>query len=251
MDELTALIIAQNEEEDLPRCLDSLKPLECRILVIDGGSSDQTRAVADQSGAQVLLRPFDDFTSQRSFALSQVETPWVLQIDCDERLSPELAAEIKSLIEKDSADAALLPFQIEFMNQRMRFSGLGGEKHLRLFKKEKIRVLQDRSVHEGYAVADSSRLVTLRGKVLHRPYKNLGEYMVKCELYTDLAAKDFVQRGRTLSLRHRFIPAWEFFSRYILRLGILDGVPGLTWALLSAYHKKVRYFKVRQLLNAR
>lgn len=245
---LTTIILATNEEEDLPGCLESLKSLNCRIIVIDGGSADQTPCLARNGGAEVHVRPFDNFTEQRRHALSLVQTPWALMLDADERLSPDLAQEIKEAVQKDEADAYELPFEIQFMRRHMRFSGLGKEKHMRLFKTQMVELKQGLGVHEIFVVG-SKRIGRLKNPVRHRPYKNLAEYLSKCNLYTDLATQDFLKNGKKLSWRHGWIPAWEFFRVYFLRLGILDGVPGLAWALLSAYHRRVRYDKIANLLK--
>ena len=180
-----------------------------------------------------------------------VTTPWVLQIDADERLTPTLASGITAALASDTADAYMIGFAVEFMGRVMRFSGLNHERHLRLFKNDAVTFHQDKSVHESFTLAGASRLGSLPGKMFHRPYADLPEYLRKCELYTDLAAKDFVSKGKRLSWRHDYLAAWEMFRCLFLRLGVLDGLPGFFWALLSAYHKQVRIYKIRRLLTQR
>ncbi|MBI2069228.1 MAG: glycosyltransferase family 2 protein [Elusimicrobia bacterium] len=245
---LTVIIIAGNEEEDLPACLRSIEPLGCRVALIDGGSQDATARIARQAGADVVNRPFDNFPNQRSFAYEQATTPWILQIDADERLTGELCREITQTLERPAFDAYRLPFRVSFMGREMRFSGLGRQQVLRLFKKEAAQFQKTRHVHESLDIPEH-KIGVLTKHVRHRPYKDLAEYLAKCEWYTDLAAKDFVAAGKKLSWRHHLIPAWEFLHCYVLRLGFLDGFPGFAWAFLSAYHKRVRYAKVRQLLS--
>lgn len=244
------VIIATNEERDLPACLDSVRSLRCPILLVDGGSRDGTRDIARKAGARVLERPFDDFARQRRYALERASTPWILQLDADERVSPGLAREIARVMGAKTPryGAYRIPFQVSFMGRRMRFSGLGTQKVLRLFRKDAVELRGDRSVHEAYRVT-APRIGDLRHPIFHHPYADLAEYAAKCELYTDLAARDFAANGGKLSWRHDWIPAWEFFQRFILRLGFLDGFPGLLWAVLSAYHSKVRYGKIRRLLK--
>lgn len=245
------MIVAVNEERDLPACLDSVRALRCPILLVDGGSRDATRDIARKAGARVLERPFDDFAKQRLYALEQTSTPWILQLDADERVGPDLAREIVRVMDEKtpaSFDAYRIPFQVSFMGRRMRFTGLGNQKVLRLFRKDAVELCLGRSVHEAYRVR-TSRIGSLQHPIFHHPYADLGEYAAKCKLYTDLAARDFIAGGGRLSWRHDWIPAWEFFQRFILRLGFLDGFPGLLWAVLSAYHSKVRYGKIQRLLN--
>jgi len=165
-------------------------------------------------------------------------------LDADERLSGPLASEVREAVQLNSFEAFEIPFQTEFMGRLMRFSGLGGEKHPRFFRKEAVAWTSGRSVHEKLAI-HSGRLGRLRGAILHRPYRDLREYLEKAERYTDLAARDFAANGRTLSWRHEWIPAYEFVRSYFLNLGFLDGLPGLVWAALSAYHRRLRFFKIR------
>ncbi|MBI4063652.1 MAG: glycosyltransferase family 2 protein [Elusimicrobia bacterium] len=260
---LTIIVLATNEEEDLPGCLESAKPLNGEIILVDGGSKDQTKEVAQRFGARVFERPFDNFTNQHAHSLTLANTAWILNLDADERLTLELCKEILQVITSEPLTlpsppggegknggnfaAYRIPFKNYFMNHWMRFSGLGGEKILRLFQRGAARYRDDQSVHESLVI--DGPVGSLKNPILHRPYKNLAEYMQKLETYTDLAAKDFAAQGKQLSWRHNFIPAWEFFHCYFLRLGFLDGFPGLIWAALSAYHRKVRYAKIKQTIS--
>lgn len=245
---ITVLILASNEEEDLPAAIASVKEVAQEILVVDGGSKDSTKETARRLGAKVVERPFDNFTNQRDFGMSQASEPWILSLDADERLSAQAAKEIPQVIQSQEYAGYEIPFETEFMGRVMRFSGLSGEKHLRLLRKSAARMKPGLQVHERFEVEGKTRL--LSGVIRHRPYKNLSEYLAKCELYTDLAAQDFVRKGKRLSWRHSLIPCYEFFRCYFLRLGILDGYPGLIWSALGAYHRYLRYAKARRLLAA-
>ncbi|MFC1521504.1 glycosyltransferase family 2 protein [Elusimicrobiota bacterium] len=247
---LTVVVIATNEEKDIGQCLRSVKPLGCRILVVDGGSTDSTIRIAEDLGAEIAHRKFDDFLSQRRYALDLVKTEWVLSLDADEHIDTELNAQILSSIEKNSKSGFWIRFEILFMGRKMRFCGLGKEKHMRLFRKDAIRLVQLKRVHEAYKVEGAKSLIKT-GVIFHKPYENLSDYLTKCELYTDLAAEDFVKQGKKLNVRHHFIGPYEFFRRYLLQLGFLDAFPGFAWAALSAYHRTVRYSKIRRLLQNR
>lgn len=242
---LSVFILASDEALDLPSCVESVKAIADEIVVIDGGSKDETVHLAKSLGAKVFERSFDDFTSQRAFGLSKTSGDWVLSLDADERVSPELAQEIVSILSSSVFDGYVIPFQVQFMNKTMRHSGLGGETHLRLFRKDRMRLAGSHSVHEVYELP-LGKAGSLTNVIYHRPYRDIAEYLIKCDFYAELYAKDFTKNGNRLSWRHSLIPAYEFFRCYFLRLGFLDGFPGFVWAALSSYHRKARLAKIKE-----
>lgn len=245
---LSVFILATNEQEDLPGAIESVRGLADEVLVVDGGSSDQTREIAVRAGARVLSRPLDNFTEQRRFAIFQVQGSWILSLDADERVSPELRAEIPNAIKRNGLGGWLIPFRTQFMGKEMGFGGHRGEKHLRLFRKDQVALVSGRGVHEQFQVK-GGEVGRLRHPIRHRPYKDLGEYLAKCEFYTSLAARDFVAAGKKLGWRRHLIPAYEFFRSYFFYLGFLDGLAGLVWAGLAAYSRRVKHEKIKRLME--
>jgi len=245
---LSAIVITKNEEADLPGCLESLRGAASEIVVMDGGSQDKTLDVARRYTPNVHVRPFDDFAGQKQAALDRATGDWVLSIDADERVSPELAREIREVLDAHPEEAGFeIPFAVHFMGRRLRFGGLGGERHLRLFRRNSGRF--NGKVHEGIAV--QGKIGRLRGTMLHVPYKSVNEYMEKMQTYTSMSARQKWERGERPSFFHRLLPAWELFTRLVLRLGILDGKPGVAWAVFSSVHTRVKYAKLRELEKAK
>ncbi|MBI4669709.1 MAG: glycosyltransferase family 2 protein [Elusimicrobia bacterium] len=255
---LSVLILATNEEEDLGGALESIRLLAQEVVVVDGGSTDKTRQIAENFGARVCPRPFDNFTEQRRFGLSCCQETWVLSLDADERVTPALRDEIAALLwwsdPSDMSDRSdtnksgwLIPFQVSFMGRILRFGGLGSEKHLRLFRRDKVALAPFKGVHENY-VLNGGIIGRLKNPIIHRPYRDLADYLSKCELYTTIWAGDFMAAGKKLGFRHSLIPAYEFFAGYFFRLGFLDGFSGFVWAALSAFHRHLRYAKIKQSL---
>ncbi|MHB2026453.1 MAG: glycosyltransferase family 2 protein [Elusimicrobiota bacterium] len=243
---LSAIIIAKDEEIDLPGCLKSLQGLCDEIVIIVGTeSSDQTEIIARQYGATVALRTFDDYAAQKQAALDLASGEWVLSIDCDERVSPELDQEIKRVLANSGKYSAFeIPFQIFFMGRRLRFGGLGSESHLRLFRRSAGHFCGS-NLHESIRI--SGKIGKLEFPIKHIPYRNLSEYISKMNLYTELASKKRIAAGKRFHFwRHALLP-WEFFSRAVLRLGVLDGHAGLIWAGLSAFHRWLKYAKLKEL----
>jgi len=243
---LSVVIITRDEELDLPGCLESVRGLDAEIVVVDNASSDRTTDIARSAGARVHDRPFRDYASQKQAAVDLAAGEWVLSIDADERLSPALREEILSTLRRppDGVAGFEIPFEVRFMGRRLRFGGLGGERHLRLFLRERGRFVGG-CLHEGIEV--SGGVGRLSARILHLPYRDLDEYLAKMLVYTSNAASKRLAQGKRFTPLDHLRPFWELFQRLVLRLGLLDGTPGIAWASLSAFHTWVKYLKLKEL----
>lgn len=243
---LSAILIAKDEERDLPGCLESLKGLASEIVVVvSDDTADRTEELARAGGAKVVRRKFDDYARQRQASLDAATGEWCLWIDPDERVTPGLAAEIRAaLAGAPAVDAFDVPFEVRFLGRTLRWGGLGSESHVRLFRRSKSRFVGG-GLHEGIEV--DGRQGVLSGKIVHEPYRDIPDYLGKLDRYTTLAAEKRFAAGRRFSFWRHLILPWEFFSRAILKLGILDGRPGLVWAGLSSYHSWLKWVKVGEL----
>ena len=244
---LSLVVIAKDEERDLPACLASARGLVQEIVVVDSGSADRTAEVARAAGAKVLRREFTTYAEQKQFAVEAAAGEWILNLDADERLTSELADSIRRALQAPAADAFRLPFAVEFLGRRLRHGGLNGERHVRLFRRGAGRFTGG-LLHEGVAL--DGPVGDLPGAVLHRPYADLSEYLSKLDRYTTLAARKAHESGRRFRWYHHFLLPAEFWKRYLLQLGFLDGVPGLTWCALSAFYAWLKYAKLRELQTA-
>lgn len=243
---LSAILIAKDEEQDLPGCLESLKGLADEVVVVvDEATTDRTEAIARAAGAKTFRRRFDDYARQRQASLDAATKDWCLWLDADERVTPELADEIRAAL-KAPSDAAgyYLPFEVSFLGKTLRWGGLGSEKHLRLFRRAASHFTGG-ALHEGIEVGGA--VGRLSGKVTHIPYRDLNDYYSKLERYTDLAAQKRFAAGKRATIFHQLIFPWELFARVVLKLGFLDGGPGLTWAWLAAFHSRLKYAKLGRL----
>lgn len=239
--DLSVVIIAYNEEDQLPRCLKSLPP-GAEIIVLDSMSQDQTAAIATSFGAQVYQRPFTHFAEQKNAALAYGTRKWVLAIDADEELSPELARLLPTLIKGKQGNAYRLDRRLVFMGRRMTF-GKTKDRPLRLFLRGSGQYKG--SIHEEYVPREGKTLF-LKGAVLwHYSYRDLFDYFSRFNRYTSAIAEQHAAAGKNPSfLSHVLRPWLEFFTRYILRLGFLDGYPGYTYALISSTYAFVKYAKL-------
>ncbi|MFH1724162.1 MAG: glycosyltransferase family 2 protein [Elusimicrobiota bacterium] len=243
---LSVIVIARDEERDLPACLESVRGLDAEIIVLDSGSTDRTREIARRFTPHVFQQPFRDFGSQKQSALERASGEWVLSIDADERLSGELRLEIARLIESPPGGVSGydIPFEVHFMGRRLRFGGLGRERHLRLFRRG-AGVFTGNHLHEGVSVTGAT--ARAGAPIRHIPYRDLDDYLGKLRVYTTRAARKRFDQGRRFHPLHHLLPLWEFFLRVVVRLGMLDGTPGLLWAGLSSFHTWIKYVKLREI----
>ena len=243
---LSAILIAKDEERDLPGCLESLKGLATEIVVVvSEDTTDKTADIARAAGARVSRRRFDDYARQRQAGLEAATGEWCLLIDPDERISPLLVEEIRSTLSASPSSAAYdIPFEVHFLGATLRWGGLGSESHVRLFRRTKSRFVGG-ALHEG--LQTDGEIGRLHEKIVHEPYKNITEYIDKLDRYTTLAAQKRRDAGQRFSpLRHLILP-WEFFARAALKLGFRDGYPGLVWVGLSAFHSWLKYVKLGEM----
>ncbi len=246
MPKLSAYLIVKNEARDLPACLDSLRGLADELVVVDDESTDATAALCRERGARVFSRKLDGYGTQKQYALERCTGEWALSIDADERVTPELAAEIRSVISAQNAEIAgyEIPRRMYFLGQRLRFGGVGHDHVMRLFRREKGRY-RPLEIHEQVDV--SGPTARLKGPLDHFSYATLQEYLDKIPSYTEMAARQRFQAGKRFSTFHHLRPAWELFSRVVIKGAWLDGQAGLIYAALSAHAAWLRSIKLWEM----
>lgn len=240
---LSVVIISFNEEERILRCLESL-PEGVEVIVLDSHSKDKTAAIAKEWGAQVYTRVFDNYADQKNAAIAYASRPWILSLDADEVLEDTLKEEILSILSSASPKAAYrLPRSLVYMGKKLRFSK-GRDYPIRLFQKDKANFVGE--IHERLDV--KGEVGRLRGELLHFSYKNLDEYFERFNTYTRKIAEQHFKNGKRVFIAtHFFRPFFEFFYRYIFLLGVLDGLAGLSYCMLSSFYTFVKYEKLREL----
>ena len=256
MAKLSLVVITRNEEQTLEGCLGSV-PFADEIVIVDDNSTDATREVAVRHGAQFLSRTLDRFGLQKQFAIEQATGDWLLLLDADERLNGELAAAIQVALETDSpfVDGYLVRRLTTLFGREVRYSGWYKLAHLRLFRRGRAR-FDDRRVHEFAVLDDSSRSAVLSGHVDHHTGDDAAVFRAKSERYARLAAEDWYDMGRrvTLSKVPYYLllrPAVAFLKRFVGQQGFRDGAVGLQVARMRASADYATARALRRLTRAR
>jgi glycosyltransferase involved in cell wall biosynthesis len=240
MPRLSAIVITKNEAAKIEACLDSLAFCDERI-VVDSGSSDDTVALAQAKGARVATHAWQGFGAQKNFALSLANGDWVLSVDADERVSPELAAQIAAAIADARADGYEMPRLSSFCGRPMRHSGWYPDYVLRLFRRGRARFSDD-LVHE--RVICDGRVARLSAPLIHHPVERLEDALSRMDRYSTAGADMVLTSGRRVSFMTGILRGlWSFFRTYVLRLGFLDGREGFLLAVANAEGTYYRYMK--------
>ena len=243
MPTLTIALIVKNEADNLKDCLQTCEGVADEIVVVDGGSADNTVNIAEALGARVVSKPhWEGFGKQRQFAQSHVTTDWVFWIDADERITPELKTAIQSAIAANETNTIYSVARLSWVFGRfIRHSGWYPDRVLRLHP-TKLTQYTDSPVHERLVVPEGVRVKPLTGDLLHYTYKDLNHYLVKSAQYADLWAQQRQAQGKQSSLTQGLLHGVGCFVRmYLLKAGFLDGKQGLLLALLSAHSTFAKY----------
>lgn len=246
---LSVTIITYNEEDRLEDALKSVYEIADEIVVLDSYSTDQTVEIAKKYNARVLFNTFDNYGDQKNLALDHATHEWVLNLDADERVSPELADSIRRLKETSTgeADGFLIKRKTNYLGRWITHSGWYPDRKLRLFKKSKSR--WSGRIHERLEL--DGCLEYLEGEILHYTYRDMNDHIQRLNRYSYMQAQDIVdKRKKALYLRAIILPPITFVRFYIWKLGLLDGFPGLVIALVSSWATAMKYLKAIAIKRA-
>ncbi len=242
---LSVAIITFNEERNLEACIRSCDGLADEIVVLDSFSTDRTAAVALRfPNVRFEQHPFDSHVAQKNRAIALCRNEWVLALDADERLSPELREEIRAL-EPGDRDGFRVPRLTFAMGRGIRHSGWYPQRKARLFKRSKARSTGD-DPHD-YFVVDGKR-GDLRGDLLHYSFTDLAHQAQSHNTFSSIQAFNYAARGRRFSLLAILVrPVVKFVEIYVYKRGFLDGVHGFVIAVNAAYATFLKFAKLYEL----
>ncbi len=243
MPTLAVALIVKNEAQELPFCLNSVKDWVDEMIVLDSGSTDGTQAIAQSYGAKIYSNThWPGFGKQRQLAQTYIKSDYVLWLDADERVTPELKAQIQAAVASDESHTL---YQInrlsEVFGKKIHHSGWYPDYVTRLYRTKDTQY-DDSLVHESVVVPAGFKLKKLDGHLLHYTYKTLHQYLNKSASYAQAWAEQRAAKGKKASLwdacSHAFA---RFFRMYILKRGFMDGKHGFLLAVLSAHSVFVKY----------
>lgn len=242
---ISATIIALNEERNIARAIQSAGFCD-ETVVVDSGSSDQTVPIAESLGATVLTNEWPGFAAQKNFAAKSASHDWILSLDADEAVSEGLASEIVNLREEPTEFAGFdFPRLARYCGRWIRHSGWYPDRKVRLYHRDSGR-WSGPYVHE--SVQLEGPVGHLEGDLLHYTCDNLDHHRQNIDRYTDLAARELRDSGKsTPAWRLLLGPSYSFVKSYALQCGFLDGRQGLTIARMAAWYVYLKYRKARTL----
>jgi glycosyltransferase involved in cell wall biosynthesis len=244
---VSAVIITYNEAKNLARTISQLTWCD-EIVVVDSFSTDGTDRMARELGCKVIQRAFESYGEQKSFAISKSRNDWVLCVDADEYMTSDLVEEIKQEIQHiENIQAFAFPSNLVFRNQRFRFGRESKRMVVKLFNRNTCCVSSDR-VHERIIV--NGKIKNLEGRLLHYSYRDITQFFVKFDRYTEWCAEKYYLEGKRKWRPVILTSLPYYFIRYYLAdRNILNGMNGFYWSALMSYYHFVKYLKLEDLVK--
>lgn len=243
-EKLTVLIPCKNERRNIRACIESVRKVADEILVADSGSTDGTLEIVQQwNDVKLIQRDYINDGSFKQWSIPHAKHNWVLTIDADERLSPELADEINRVMSVGpTCEAYSMPQRNYFLGHPIRFSGWSSRK-TRLFRRD-VCFPRESKIHPGIEVP-SGNVGKLSGRLVHYSLWTMDDFLRKAPQYCQWAAEDLHQRGKRARLVDLTLrPVIRFLRHYVWQLGFLDGVPGILVAWMAAYTVFLKYARL-------
>lgn len=248
MGKISLVIISFNEQKNIGRCLESVKDVVDEIIVVDSFSTDKTKEICDSYGVRFVQKKWMGYSKTKNYANSLANYDWILSLDSDESLSNDLKQSL--LIEKEnlSNDAYIFNRKANYCGQWINHCGWYPDKKIRLWKKDKAFWQGD--IHEELIIDEEIKPRLLNGDILHFTYYSISEHVLQLNKFTDIAAKEKFEQGKTVSLFKLFLsPIIRFATSYFIRLGVLDGFYGFVISVITANATFLKYSKLRQIIR--
>lgn len=243
MAKISACIISFNEEEKIEACLKSLQSVADEIIVIDSLSSDRTKEIAAKYTDKIFDQKFLGHVEQKDLAVCKASYDWIISLDCDERLTPELASSIIKIKDNlEQADAYRMARKTYYVYRWLNHCWYPDYK-VRLFNKNTAK-WGGVNPHDRVEV-NGDNIVTLDGDILHYSFNSISEHIRTLDNFTEIGAREIIRRNKSVSIISPWTHGlWTFLKLYLFKRGFLDGYAGLVVSVLSGMHAFVKYNKV-------
>lgn len=244
---ISVAIITKNELDNIERCLEAAWKVADDIIVVDSFSTDGTQQLCHILGARVIEHPFSGHIQQKNVAIENAEYDHVLALDADEVLSEDLIQSILSVKKNFTADAYKMNRLNWYCGQWIKYSGWYPDQKVRLFDRRKA-YWGGENPHDRVILDSNNEVEHLKGDLLHYSYNSITDHIARMNSYTTIMAKSAFDKEKKASLfKIIFSPTFNFFKRYFLKLGFLDGYYGFVISVLGAYYNFLKYVKLREL----
>ncbi len=241
---ISVVVLTKNNQKTIKRALDSVLSFS-EIVIIDTGSEDETISMAKSySNTHIVSKPFIGFGQLRNFGASIASNDWILALDSDEELSPELILEIQSLhLQKDNIYS--IPFKNHYNGKWITHSGWHPERHVRLYNR-RATAFKEQFVHEGLNT-ESLSAVYLKNYIHHYPYDSIDDFLKKMQVYSSLFAKEHQHRKKTSPFNAVGHAVFAFCKSYFIKRGIFGGKEGFLISIYNANTALYKYLKLEEL----
>ena len=244
---LSVVIITKNEAHIIGTTLQSLQGLTDDFIIVDSGSTDATIEICKKFNATIIETTWDGYGQNKNKGIDAAKYNWILNLDADEAIDAELKVAIVQLELNDEETVYNFKFKNFFGDKWIRFGEWAGDKHIRLFNRNKVR-WNTAAVHEGLLLGNKTKVVMLPGNILHYTTQHIDEYIGKTIAYARLNAQKYQLQGKQASFfKLRMAPGFTFFQHYILRLGFLDGWEGYLIAKTTAWYTFLKYSFLKEM----
>jgi len=238
---LSVIIIVKNEDQNIRRCLESIRWVD-EIIIVDSGSTDNTLSIAREYTDKILITDWQGYGIQKQRALELATCDWVLNLDGDESVSENLRQAIKDAMQNDLADAFRIPIYLNFYGKNLNHSWCP-KRHIRLYKRVGASYT-DKIVHEEILVPPKARISKLRHGIQHHSFQDVSHALYKMNIYSSYSAKIRIKANKKYSLFKVLLHTSAMFFRcYFLQGGLFDGRNGFLLAILSAHGSFYRGIK--------
>ncbi len=247
MTKITGVVISYNEQDNIVRCLESLKPVVDEIVVIDSFSQDDTVTLAKAQGARVIQHKFEGHVQQKNYALSQCQTDYVLSLDADECLSDRLISKLHKMKSHLDADGYFFHRKNKVAGHWIRYSGWYPDKKLRLFNRLKGK-WTGQNPHDKVEMIKGTKITTVPCDILHYTFETKEQHRKQIDYFSTIAAQSMAESGKKFSFLKPYLSSFGIWIKMmIFRTGFLDGSIGWYLAKESARARYLKYKKLERL----
>jgi len=248
MVKISVVIITYNEQDNIERCIQSVKSLADEIVVVDSFSTDNTEEICSNLGVKFYKHAFEGYREQKNYALKLAQSDYILSLDGDEALSEELCKSIQNVKNRWEYDAYYSNRLSNYCGQWIKHSNWYPDKKIRLFDRRKGR-WGGYNLHETVQMDKDAIVSFLNGDILHWVHKTYDEHIEKANQFSTIGAIEYYNAGRkSIFFSAPYHMIWRFFKAYFLRKGFLDGFNGFVICSISAFTSFLKYVKLRQLI---